>query len=390
MKLCRVGIRNNLFYPLMLIIFIVLRSIDEKLMNLQFDDKKKNGNCFLPLSIFISQFFAGAIPILYKKRQSSKNNRSYSGVELIQNKLEIIQPDSQTKIYILIIFASYFNCIGSLIRKQKTDFQLENRTRGFQIIFCAILCYFTIRINKYKHQIFSLIIILIIIIIITAIDFIVFENKNELLKFYGFGIFSCFSRAYLDTIEKYLFEFDYLNPYKVLMLEGLIGCLLIPIFFFKDSTMYEDINKLKSNNNFGLLIFLLFIYFILTYFKNIYRVLTIKTYSPMTRALTESIFDPIEIIIGAMIEKEPETENENEKGIVYYILISGCLFVIFFLSLVYNDFIVLYCCGLEYNTHLEINNRSISYENINSGLMDDDDDYVDEKKNDKRELLEQK
>jgi multidrug transporter EmrE-like cation transporter len=215
-------------------------------MNQQFDDKeKKNGNFFLPLLIFISQFCAGLIPILCKKKQSSKNNRSYSGVELIQNKLEIIQPDSQTKIYILIMFASYFNCIGSLIRKQKTDFQLENRTRGFQIIFCAILCYFTIRINKYKHQIFSLIIIFIIIIIILAIDLIFFKKKIELLISYGYGIFSCFSRAFLDTIEKYLFEFDYLNPYKVLMLEGLIGCLFISIYFL-DSTTYEDFNSFKS------------------------------------------------------------------------------------------------------------------------------------------------
>ena len=162
MRLCSIGIRNNLLYPLMLIIFILLRKIDEILMN-TYD--YKSGNFILPLSIFISQFFAGVIPILYKKRQSSKNNRSYSGVELIQNKLEIIQPDSQTKIYILILFASYFNFIGSLLRKQSTDIQLENRTRGFQIIFCALLCYFTIRTKIYKHQLFSLIIIMIIFFI---------------------------------------------------------------------------------------------------------------------------------------------------------------------------------------------------------------------------------
>ena len=67
-----------------------------------------------------------------------------------------------------------------------------------------------------------------------------------------------------------------------------------------------------------------------------------------------------------------------------------CLILMVFASLIFTEFIVLYCCGLEYNTHLEINNRSISYENLNSGIMDDDDDndYVDEKINDKRELLE--
>ena len=32
-----------------------------------------------------------------------------------------------------------------------------------------------------------------------------------------------------------------------------------------------------------------------------------------------------------------------------------------FLSLVYNDFIVLYCFGLEENTYLEIKNRAKFY-----------------------------
>ena len=168
------------------------------------------------------------------------------------------------------------------------------------------------------------------------------------------------------------------------MLEGLIGCLLIPINFFIDSTMYEDINSLKSNNNFGLLIFLLIIYFILTYFKNIYRVLTIKIYSPMTRALAESIVDPFDNIAQSLIKAE-DFEKTIINRILYYFLIPACLFVIFFLSLVYNDFI-----GLEYNTHLEIHIRSISYENLNSGIMDDDNDNADEEINDKRELLEQK
>ena len=386
MKICKIGIRNNLYYPFMLIVFILLRKIDEKLMNIKNFCEYKSGNLIIPLLIFISQFFAGILPIIteiYNSKKSSKDNRSYSEIELIESKSEIIQPDSQKKIYILIIFASYFNYVGSLVRKKRLDFQLENRTRGFQIIFCALLCYFTIRINKYKHQFFSLIVIFIIIIIISAIDLIFIIDKIELLKSYGIGIFSCFSRTFLDTIEKYLFEFDYLNPYKVLMLEGLIGLFISILFFFE--SINDDINSIKNNNNFNVLIFLLIMHFLLTFFKNIYRVLTIKTYSPMTRALTESIVDPVEIIYQLIINNGEEKDKIKYR-VLYYILISVCLFTISFLSLVYNDFIVLYCWGLQYNTHLEINKRAISYENLNSGIMDDDDDNVDEESNDKKEL----
>jgi len=376
----------------MLILFILFRKIDEKLMSNSKICKYKSGNFIIPLLIFISQFFAGIVHIItenYNRKKSSINNRSYSGVELIQNNSDFIQPDNLKKIYLLIVFASYFNYVGSLVRKKHTDFQLENRTRGFQIIFCAILCHFTIRTKHYKHQFFSLIIIFIIIIIISIIDLIFIKDKFGLLISYGYGIFSCFSRAFLDTIEKYLFEFDYLNPYKVLMLEGLIGCLFILLLFFFEST-YDDINSLKENGNKIALTILLIIHFLLTYFKNIYRVLTIETYSPMTRALTESIVDPIEIICQIFIFNEDKNQGINPNRVLYYILILVFLFIISFLSMVYNDFIILYCWGLEYNTHLEINKRSISYGNFNSGLMDDDDDndndLVDEENNDKKEL----
>jgi len=249
MRKCRIGIRNNLYYPLMLIIFIFIRKVDEIIINIVI--KYKSGFFIIPLIIFFSQFLAGLIPLykeIHNKNKESKKNRNYIGIELIQNATEITQSDNQIKIYILILFASYFNYVGSLIRKKDTNFELENRTRGFQIIFCALLCYFTIKTNIYKHQLFSLIIIFIIMIIILVIEFSLTDDKSnsnnnsKLLKSYGYGIFSCLSRAFLDTIEKYLFEFDYLNPYKVLMLEGLIGCLLIPILFFFDTT-YNDFDS---------------------------------------------------------------------------------------------------------------------------------------------------
>ena len=42
---------------------------------------------------------------------------------------------------------------------------------------------------------------------------------------------SCFCRVFLDNVEKYLFEFNYLNPYKVMMLERFINSFFILILF---------------------------------------------------------------------------------------------------------------------------------------------------------------
>jgi len=86
----------------------------------------------------------------------------------------------------------------------------------------------------------------------------------------------------------------------------------------------------------------------------------------MTRALAESIIDPFDFIY-LFIKNEIIKEGIN---LYYFIAIAVSLFVISFLLLVYNDFIVLYCFGLEYNTHLEIQKRSILYENIDGSIMD--------------------
>ena len=118
----------------------------------------------------------------------------------------------------------------------------------------------------------------------------------------------------------------------------------------------KDFSGKKEVWQLVILIISLLIHLILTLFKNIYRVLTVKSYSPMTRALAESIIDPIDFIY-LFIKNEIIKEGIN---LYYFIAIAVSLFVISFLLLVYNDFIVLYCFGLEYNTHLEIQKRKFS------------------------------
>ena len=49
--------------------------------------------------------------------------------------------------------------------------------------------------------------------------------------------------------------------------------------------------------------------------------------------------------------------DEGSKKWIYFSTVLFCLLVIAFFSLVYNDFIIFYCYGLEYNTYSEINRR---------------------------------
>ena len=147
-----------------------------------------------------------------------------------------------------------------------------------------------------------------------------------------------------------------MNPFKCMMFEGLINTLLTLSLLFLDRMSLEDIKKLIDiiSTKYYIIIFLV-IYLLISGFKNIYRVLTIKIYSPMTRALCESIFDPLLVAYYIF--------QEDTKDLDFWIYCGVILFTSIIMpisSCIYNEFIILYCCGLEYDTHIEVTKRSES------------------------------
>ena len=165
------------------------------------------------------------------------------GITLIEPQEINLQIDNQKTIFFLILFASFFNFSGTMVRKFyniKIENTLEYRLKCFHIIFAAILCYYTIKINIYKHNIFALIFIFFCSIIIIMTE-IIKENPNSLKNILidlGLTLFSGFTREFLDTIEKHLFEFDYLNPFKFLMM-GII-CCIFSLFLYLYFLIFED------------------------------------------------------------------------------------------------------------------------------------------------------
>ena len=275
----KIGIRHNLFYPVMLIAFIGLRKIVEIIIHNNFDDI---GKCLLPFLIFLSKFLAGMLAQKFSQFIIKADNRkTIAGFELIHSRIEVPKVDKIRKILLLIFFASYFDIIGTMIRKyfnitSSNNNFIEERLKSFQIFTSALLCYFTIRIKMYKHNIFCLIIIFICLVIIIIIELI---DKQLDINFISITIFSASARAFLDTIEKYLFEFDNMNPFKVMMFEGFINTILtICLFLFSNSSIKEELGgkKKTTTKDLAYLIILLIFYFIFSSFKNIYRVATIN------------------------------------------------------------------------------------------------------------------
>ena len=179
-----------------------------------------------------------------------------------------------------------------------------------------------------------------------------------------------------------MFDFDFLRPYAILIFEGLIGSIFNPMFLLIDDESYEDFKEINELSNkkkpqFILLIILFIFFLIISSLKNMYRVLTVQYYSPMTRALAESILDPFILLYHFFLNEK------NLNNYVYFSLIIFCLAINALCSLIYNDFIVLYCCGMEHNTYLEINNRLLN--SLNGAILNDNDSDSEDNDNEDNE-----
>ena len=156
---------------------------------------------------------------------------------------------SKVKIGFLIFFDSFFNFITIIIGKHYSILEdekrvivefIEKRLRCMNILFSAILCYLTINIKIYRHQKLSLIVILIFLIVIILIEYFWLKTHIFILLLFTF----CFLiRSFLDTVEKYLFEVNYANPYKILLWEGILGNIFFIILSILDRAPLIEIKN---------------------------------------------------------------------------------------------------------------------------------------------------
>ena len=113
------GFRNNHFYPIMLLIFIFLRKFMDILLKLH--PYKNNIDFVIPFLIFSSQSLIGYLIHLYyyKKNILEKENinppAKIGAITLITNKI-YVNKDKKIKRWSLMIFTSFFNFIGAIIR----------------------------------------------------------------------------------------------------------------------------------------------------------------------------------------------------------------------------------------------------------------------------------
>ena len=221
-------------------------------------------------------------------------------IEYIQTERHyIIKLDK--KIYFLIFTSAFFDFVYFVVSLSIYKFinisgTLEQRLRGSYTINYSLFYYYVWRLPIFKHQFCSLTLIGICIIIIIITEFI-FQEFNIFLSFGQFFIVfllifvAIFFSTLMESIEKYLFEYNGLNPFLVLMFEGIFGFILSFIYCIFNSSFNEIIKfqQNKSNSEFIILILALLLYLLLSGGKNSFRVLTTKIFSPITTTFFEYI-----------------------------------------------------------------------------------------------------
>ena len=375
------GFRESLLYPSLFVLFLAIRRLIKYILELLLLEIKLS--YILVSTLFISEIVIGSIYLLIRYKKNNFHIESeFMGIPLFTKDKYLKRPDSNFKVIILIIFAAYFEIVGSMSRRYLSNDssnelydEYHARYRSSEIIIASIICAFTLKMKIYKHQIFSLIIILICLLVIFITELLC---KVENLFFCIIILISSTCRVFLDVIEKYLFEVDFVDIYKITVFEGSIDAIFMSTLYFFNKPREELMNFIENKPQrepifYWMGILFLVAYGILSAFKDINRRYTIKLYSPMTRALAESILDPFFILYG-YFQSPINDESKKISKFISFIITLICSFIMVFCSCIYNEIFVLYCFGLEKNTHLYLLNSDVDIDEDDKNLCSEDDD----------------
>ena len=175
--------------------------------------------------------------------------------------------------------------------------------------------------------------------------------------------------SFNDCTERYLVFYNFINPFIILAGEGLFE-IIIAIFFSINKNPFNSLIKKYneiSTEEFALLVFLLFLYYFLSIIINVYKIYCNVIYNPMARSFAKYFLNPFFNIYYYL------EEDDFHNNILYFIICEIINIIIDFFYYVYNEYIILYCCGLEHDTHDEIFERAkygafgyLSFESIDA------------------------
>ena len=320
------------------------------------------------------------------RKGNNKEKYKIESIVIIRRKEKMGRPDGFFKIFFLIFFSAYFDFVESILLSYYVPQLIEMsptadlRLNSASTISSCLIFIFTLKLDIGKHHIFSLVAIGICLLLINITEFIYQNNLalfGKLFLAYLLIYFSLILIPITDLIEKYLTSFDFMNPMLVLAYEAVFGI----VFMFFDSFLRinpfgEIIESYKyfETGKFILFIFLVFLYFIFCAGISVCKIYCTVFYSQMYKTIGYYILNPLLLIFSFFVENDFLYEGKRSAP---YLMINILLaLLITFFGSVYNEFIILYFCGLENGTYKEIANRSNQTKLFELKDIDDNDDDI--------------
>ena len=349
--------------------------------------------------MFLAELFGGLAVILYNKlnflyrKKKTKQDENIVKILTKGKERKMSKSDNMFKIIILIIFAAFFDFVQFIISYTLQKIVVlsptsDQRLRIIITVVSSLLCTYALRFKIAKHHIFSLIGMSICSLVILIFD-LIFLSKGADAGYFVLAFLLVIIRlafvSFIDVTERYLVEYNNLNKFKILSAEGFIGIIFCIIFIFieRKNPFIEMHNTYERLNNGGkkfLMIFLLILYIILSAGVNIYKIICNVIYNPIAKSLPAYFLNPA-FIIYYFIE-ENDFKSGGQRNYFYFILNLILSLIIDFFALIYNEFLILYCFGLQHGTHYAIADRAEINTITEMRLIDDevtvniDDEYI--------------
>ena len=285
------AIRRNLIYVLQYIIWSFARDLLIFGMNNLFGFNKSylytQAMCLGGLLAGIIMYFSQK-KYNQKKKNEENEEKYFMSIKLIRTEEEeLAPPDSKIKIVFLMFLVSLLDIVEFslyniyLPRFFSVSKSLSQRLYGITTFSSQFFYVYALKLPFYKHHKFSLLIIGICLIAIIVSEFFfqeidIFGTHKDLSVAIIYIVLGQILLSCIDSIHKYLFEYDYMNPFVVLMYEGTIGFFLSFLILF-DRIYFYDVALLvkyfepKQN---ALFFGLLLVYIILSGGKYLFRVIT--------------------------------------------------------------------------------------------------------------------
>ena len=201
---------------------------------------------------------------------------------------------------------------------------------------------FILKSELFSHQILSLCISIIGIILLSIPT--AFEVKKSDIIFNILVFISTSIDSFILVMVKFLTHKYFLSPYFILLYIGFFS-LIIFLLGFISYYLINNFDEFKENfiNESSISVVYIILHIIFYIILNVLSYLVIYFFSPTLLMVTD-IINPIIKWIVSLIQKE------EEKGTLDIILISIGYSLVLFSSLIYNEIIILNCCGLNNKT----------------------------------------